>query len=111
MPRGDDADETRRRRTPQTEKLKQMWSPQQIAGRLNATYLSDAEMQVPYETIHHPLIRPRGLHPVPRREPQRADCPPAHQASNPTPVGDPLPYGRGCRIGIPNKSETTRRGK
>ena len=43
------------------EKLKQEWSPQQIAGWLKTTYPNDPEMQVSHETIYRTLfIQSRG---------------------------------------------------
>jgi IS30 family transposase len=37
------------------EKLKQEWSPQQIAGWLKATHPNDPEMQVSHEDLPHPV--------------------------------------------------------
>ena len=82
------------------EKLKQRWSPQQIAGWLKTTYPDDAEMQVSHETIYRTLfIQSRGAlrkeltaHLRTKRVTRR-------------PAGTRLPDGRGGRPGIINISQ------
>jgi IS30 family transposase len=41
-----------------SEQLKQMWSPQQIAGWLKAIYPDDPKMQVSHETIYRTPVHP-----------------------------------------------------
>jgi IS30 family transposase len=82
------------------EKLKQRWSPQQIAGWLKTTYPHDPEMQVSHETIYRTLfIQSRGAlrkeltaHLRTKRVTRR-------------PAGTRLPDGRGNRPGIINISQ------
>ena len=82
------------------EKLKQRWSPQQIAGWLKTTYPDDPEMQVSHETIYRTLfIQSRGAL---RKELT------AHLRTGRVirrPAGTRLPDGRGGRPGILNISE------
>jgi IS30 family transposase len=81
-------------------KLKQRWSPQQIAGWLKTTYPDDPEMQVSHETIYRTLfIQSRGAL---RKELT------AHLRTGRVirrPAGTRLPDGRGGRPGILNISE------
>jgi len=82
------------------EKLKQQWSPEQIAGWLKTTYHDDPEMQVSHETIYRTLfIQSRGAL---RKELT------AHLRTGRVirrPQGTRLPDGRGGRPGILNISE------
>jgi IS30 family transposase len=82
------------------EKLKQRWSPQQIAGWLKTTYPHEPEMQVSHETIYRTLfIQSRGAL---RKELT------AHLRTGRVirrPAGIRLPDGRGGRPGILNISE------
>jgi IS30 family transposase len=81
-------------------KLKQRWSPQQIAGWLKTTYADEPEMQVSHETIYRTLfIQSRGAlrkeltaHLRTKRVTRR-------------PAGTRLPDGRGGRPGIINISQ------
>jgi len=82
------------------EKLRQRWSPQQIAGWLKTTYPDVPEMQVSHETIYRTLfIQSRGAL---RKELT------AHLRTGRVirrPAGTRLPDGRGGRPGIINISE------
>src|SRR3954452_5105034 len=82
------------------EKLRQEWSPEQVAGWLKATYPKDPEMQVSHETIYRTLfIQSRGAL---RRELTK------HLRTGRVirrPAGIRLPDGRGGRPGILNISE------
>jgi IS30 family transposase len=82
------------------EKLKQQWSPQQIAGWLKFSYPNDPEMQVSHETIYRTLfIQSRGAL---RKELT------AHLRTGRVirrPQGTRLADGRGGRPGILNISE------
>jgi IS30 family transposase len=82
------------------EKLRQEWSPEQVAGWLKATYPKDPEMQVSHETIYRTLfIQSRGAL---RRELTK------HLRTGRVirrPAGTRLPDGRGGRPGILNISE------
>jgi len=82
------------------EKLRQRWSPQQIAGWLKTTYPDVPEMQVSHETIYRTLfIQSRGAL---RKELT------AHLRTGRVirrPAGTRLPDGRGGRPGILNISE------
>jgi IS30 family transposase len=81
-------------------KLRQRWSPQQIAGWLKTTYPDVPEMQVSHETIYRTLfIQSRGAL---RKELT------AHLRTGRVirrPAGTRLPDGRGGRPGIINISE------
>jgi IS30 family transposase len=82
------------------EKLKDRWSPEQIAGWLKTTYPNDPEMQVSHETIYRTLfIQSRGAL---RKELTK------HLRTGRVirrPAGTRLPDGRGGRPGILNISE------
>ena len=82
------------------EKLKQRWSPQQIAGWLKTIYPDDPEMQVSHETIYRTLF-------VQSRGALRKELT-AHLRTGRVirrPQGTRLPDGRGGRPGILNISE------
>ena len=82
------------------ERLKQQWSPQQIAGWLKTTYPDDPEMQVSHETIYRTLF-------VQSRGALRKELT-AHLRTGRVirgPQGTRLPDGRGGRPGILNISE------
>jgi IS30 family transposase len=82
------------------EKLKQRWSPQQIAGWLKATYPVEPEMQVSHETIYRTLfIQSRGA----LRKELTAYLRTKRVLRRPAGVW--LPDGRGARPGILNISE------
>jgi IS30 family transposase len=82
------------------EKLKQRWSPQQIAGWLKATYPVEPEMQVSHETIYRTLfIQSRGA----LRKELTAYLRTKRVLRRP--AGVRLPDGRGARPGILNISE------
>ena len=82
------------------EKLKQRWSPQQIAGWLKTIHPDDPEMQVSHETIYRTLF-------VQSRGALRKELT-AHLRTGRVirrPQGTRLPDGRGGRPGILNISE------
>ena len=82
------------------EKLKQRWSPQQIAGWLRTTYPDEPEMQVSHETIYRTLfVQSRGA----LRKELTAHLRTARVIRRPR--GTRLPDGRGGRPGILNISE------
>jgi IS30 family transposase len=82
------------------EKLKQEWSPQQVAGWLKTTYPNDPEMQVSHETIYRTLfIQSRGA----LRKELTAYLRTGRVIRRPR--GTRLPDGRGGRPGILNISE------
>ena len=81
------------------KKLKQRWSPQQIAGWLKTIYPDDPEMQVSHETIYRTLF-------VQSRGALRKELT-AHLRTGRVirrPQGTRLPDGRGGRPGILNIS-------
>src|SRR5215213_528844 len=68
------------------EKLRQRWSPQQIAGWLKTTYpRRRGDAGVARDDLSHPV------HPVPRRLTQGTDRSSADQAGHPTPSRHPAP--------------------
>jgi IS30 family transposase len=82
------------------DKLKQKWSPQQIAGWLKTTYPDDPEMQVSHETIYRTLfIQSRGA----LRKELTGYLRTGRVIRRP--AGTRLPDGRGGRPGILNISE------
>ncbi|WP_343050395.1 hypothetical protein [Nocardioides ungokensis] len=82
------------------EKLRQRWSPQQIAGWLKATYPDEPEMQVSHETIYRTLfIQSRGA----LRKELTAYLRTKRVLRRS--AGIRLPDGRGGRPGILNISE------